>query len=46
MDQELIGVLDLDSLVVGGFNEEDKEFLTKMAEIVAQGCDWTQILSQ
>ena len=42
--KELIGVLDLDSLVVNGFDDNDKENLSIIASIVASACDWTHIL--
>jgi len=41
-DQEgkVLGVLDLDCLAIGGFDEEDKVGLEKIAELVVNSCDW------
>ena len=35
-----VGVLDLDCLALGGFTEEDKIGLTRVADLVATACDW------
>jgi len=35
-----LGVLDLDCLVVGGFDEEDRKGLERIAELVVESCDW------
>lgn len=35
-----IGVLDLDCLAVGGFDEDDQAGLEKIAELVVRSCDW------
>ena len=42
--QKLIGVFDLDSLVVEGFNEEDKKYLEQIAQAIAAGCDWDNVI--
>jgi len=36
----VLGVLDLDCLAVGGFNDEDKVGLEKMAKLLVNSCDW------
>lgn len=36
----VLGVLDLDCLAVGGFDEEDQEGLEKIAQMIMQACDW------
>ena len=35
-----LGVLDLDCLALGGFNEEDRMGLERIAELVVNSCDW------
>lgn len=35
-----VGVLDLDCLALNGFSEEDKVGLEKIAQLVANACDW------
>ncbi|KAJ7141239.1 GAF domain-like protein [Mycena epipterygia] len=36
----VLGVLDLDCLVVEGFDDEDKAGLEKIAELLVKACDW------
>jgi len=36
----VLGVLDLDCLAVGGFDEEDRKGLERIAELVVKSCDW------
>lgn len=36
----LLGVLDIDSPLLGRFDEEDKAGLSKIARLVAEGCHW------
>ncbi|KAH8107770.1 GAF domain-like protein [Cristinia sonorae] len=36
----VVGVFDLDCLALGGFNEDDKAGVEKIADLVAQACDW------
>lgn len=36
----VLGVLDLDCLAVGGFNDEDKFGLEKIAKLIVNSCDW------
>lgn len=38
--EAVVGVLDLDCLSLGGFDEDDKAGLEKIARLIAQGCDW------
>lgn len=35
-----IGVLDLDCLALGGFDDQDKFGLEKIANLVVNSCDW------
>jgi len=42
--QSLVGVMDLDSLVLGGFSTDDQEALTHICQTLMQECDWTTIL--
>lgn len=35
-----LGVLDLDCLALGGFDEEDRAGLERIAELVVRSCDW------
>ncbi|KAI0066022.1 GAF domain-like protein [Artomyces pyxidatus] len=35
-----LGVFDLDCLAVGGFGEEDKAGLERIARLVVESCDW------
>lgn len=37
---QVFGVLDLDCLAIGGFNEDDREGLEKIAMLVVNACDW------
>ncbi|KAJ7451862.1 GAF domain-like protein [Mycena galericulata] len=36
----VLGVLDLDCLVVEGFDDEDKVGLEKIADLLVKACDW------
>ncbi|KAG8214272.1 GAF domain-like protein [Butyriboletus roseoflavus] len=36
----VLGVLDLDCLVLGGFDEQDKFGLETIADLIVKGCDW------
>jgi L-methionine (R)-S-oxide reductase len=36
----VLGVLDLDCLAIGGFDEEDRKGLERIAELVVKSCDW------
>jgi L-methionine (R)-S-oxide reductase len=35
-----VGVLDLDCLALGGFDEDDKAGLERIAEMIVKSCDW------
>jgi L-methionine (R)-S-oxide reductase len=35
-----VGVLDLDSTVLGTFDEEDKDGLEGIVKILSEACDW------
>lgn len=35
-----LGVLDLDCLAVGGFDEEDRVGLERIVDLVVRSCDW------
>lgn len=37
---DVVGVLDLDCLGVGGFNTDDQAGLEKICELVVSACDW------
>lgn len=39
-DQVVLGVLDLDCLVLDGFDEQDKFGLEAIANLIVKGCDW------
>ena len=40
LDDKCIGVLDLDCLAWGGFGEEDKAGLERIAKLIVESCDW------
>ena len=35
-----VGVLDLDSVVLGTFDEEDRKGLEAIAELIVRSCEW------
>lgn len=39
-DGRALGVLDIDCLTLGGFDEEDVKWLEKLAQRVAESCRW------
>jgi len=39
-DGRALGVLDLDCLALGGFDEEDKLGLEKIGDLVVKACEW------
>lgn len=41
VDDEIIGVLDIDSPLYNRFDELDRDGLEEVARILASGCDWT-----
>lgn len=40
--EDCVGVLDLDCFAVGGFGEDDKKGLERVAELVGKSCDWVK----
>lgn len=42
-DGEVVGVLDLDCLILNGFDEVDKEYLEKLCELIGDTCDWSKL---
>jgi L-methionine (R)-S-oxide reductase len=38
--ERLVGILDVDCKVVGGFDEVDRRYLERLAELIAKSCDW------
>jgi len=45
-EKKIVGVLDIDSPVLGGITNEDKDGLEPIVKIVAECCDWSEILKQ
>ena len=39
-DQVVLGVLDLDCLALGGFDEQDRVELEAIVDLIVKGCDW------
>lgn len=37
---ELVGVLDLDCLALGGFDEIDQKYLERLVDLVGKSCSW------
>jgi len=37
---KVIGILDLDCLALGGFDQDDQEGLEKIAALVVSSCEW------
>ena len=35
-----MAIIDVDSAVVDGFNDEDRKGLEELAELLARNCDW------
>ena len=38
--EKIVGVLDIDSPVPDRFDEQDRQGLEKLAELLGEGCDW------
>ncbi|KAG8679374.1 hypothetical protein FRC08_017018, partial [Ceratobasidium sp. 394] len=38
--EKVVGVLDLDCLKLGGFDEVDREGVERIAGLLGRGCDW------
>lgn len=36
----MVAVIDVDCAVVGGFDEVDEQGLRRLAELLAESCDW------
>ncbi|KAK3325814.1 GAF domain-like protein [Apodospora peruviana] len=36
----LVAIIDIDCTVVNGFDDVDKEWLEKLAELIGKSCDW------
>lgn len=36
----MVGIIDVDCAVKSGFDEVDREFLERLAELVGRSCDW------
>jgi L-methionine (R)-S-oxide reductase len=37
---KLVGIIDIDCVVKGGFDEVDRKYLEKLAELLGKACDW------
>lgn len=40
VNDKTVGVLDIDCLILEGFDEEDVNLLRKLVELIASSCDW------
>lgn len=40
VNNKVVGVLDIDCLALGGFDETDVKYLEKLAELIGKTCDW------
>lgn len=38
--RRVVGVIDVDCAEKNGFDETDRVWLEKLAELIANGCDW------
>jgi len=36
----VVGIIDVDCMVVGGFDEVDRVWLERLAGVIGVGCDW------
>jgi len=43
VNHKVMGVLDIDSVVVSGFNEEDKKGLEPIIQYLQRRCNWNQL---
>jgi len=43
VNSEVMGVLDIDSLVTSGFNEDDRKGLEVIVELIQRQCQWNQL---
>ncbi|KAK4031393.1 GAF domain-like protein [Parachaetomium inaequale] len=39
-EKRVVGIIDVDCAVVGGFDEVDRVWLERLAEVIAAACDW------
>ncbi|KAH6845131.1 GAF domain-like protein [Chaetomium sp. MPI-CAGE-AT-0009] len=39
-ERKVVGIIDVDCEAVGGFDEVDREWLEKLAALIAEACDW------
>ncbi|TKA35585.1 hypothetical protein B0A54_13172 [Friedmanniomyces endolithicus] len=39
-DGKVVAIIDIDCAVVNGFDEEDRQYLQQLAELLAKSCDW------
>ena len=37
---QVVAVIDIDCTEVGGFDEHDEQGLSRLAELIADSCDW------
>ncbi len=40
VEGKVVAIIDVDCAVVDGFDEVDKKWLERVAEVVGAGCDW------
>jgi L-methionine (R)-S-oxide reductase len=38
--ESLVAIIDIDCAVPEGFDEVDKRFLERLAELIGKSCDW------
>jgi len=42
VDGKVVAIIDVDCAVKDGFNDVDRVWLEKLADLVAKSCDWPQ----
>jgi putative methionine-R-sulfoxide reductase with GAF domain len=42
VDGRVVAIIDVDCAVTGGFDEVDKAWMEKLADLVGKSCDWPQ----
>ena len=40
VNEKVVAIIDVDCAVVGGFDEVDRRWLERFAEVIAGACDW------
>lgn len=40
LEGKIVGVIDIDCAVIGGFDEVDQRSLEALAKLLADSCDW------